>query len=99
MMKSSDSFNEAIAAQDKDLEELHNVVKRLGHTSVLISNELDDQNKLLNDLEHQVDKETNLIKKVDNKVKKMLKSKDKLWCYVIALTAVFLILVLAIIFL
>lgn len=98
-MKSSDSFNEAIAAQDKELEELHKTVKRIGQTSVLISNELDDQNKLLNDLEYHVDKETTLIKKVDNKVKKMLNTKDRLWCYVIALTVVFIILVVAIVFL
>lgn len=93
------SIDKEIKNQDKDLEELHKVVKRLGHQSIVISNELDDQNKLLNNLSDDVDKETNRIKQSDNKVKKMLNSKDKLLCYVSALTVVFIILLVMIIFL
>ena len=99
MLKSSDSFDDAIRVQDLELGTLHNTVKRIGQTSIAINNELESQNNLLDNLSIDVDHETNQINRLDNKVVRMLKTKNKEWCYIAGLTIVFIGLLLAFIYL
>jgi|Transcript_45894 hypothetical protein len=72
--------------QDEALTALSDSVKRLGDTAQTINVELQDQQRMLEELEEDIDKETENLNFVMKKVGRLLKTSDhKQLCVIIAL--------------
>jgi len=61
-----------IKQQDKDLEELSKVVKRLGVIGMTIDNELSAQNQTLSNIEKDVNSASSTLSKLKLKIKKLI---------------------------
>ncbi len=65
-----------IAQQDDTLTELARVTDRLGQTAVVINTELQDQQRLLNELDQDIDRQQEKMNYVMGKMSKLLKTSD-----------------------
>eukprot|EP01035_Chromulina_nebulosa_P005469 gene5469-7421_t len=94
------SMKKQIARQDENLDALADSVSRLGALSLTISNEITSQNKMISDLDADVEtaeaKTTNLIDKTKDIIKKTGGAKE--WCIILVLFAVLLLLVFLVIY-
>ena len=94
------SFKKKIARQDKSLDALADSVSRLGAMSLTISNEISSQNKMISDLDADVEtaeaKTSNLIDKTKDIIKKTGGFKE--WCIILVLFAVLLLLLFLVIY-
>lgn len=61
-----------IKQQDKDLEELSKVVKRLGVIGMTIDNELSAQNQTFSNIEKDVNSASSTLSKLKLKIKKLI---------------------------
>lgn len=94
----NNDIKDAISKQDIELIKLHKSVKNLGDIAININNELDNQNNLLTLVDIEVDKETNNLSNVQNRVKYILNTKDNKLKYIIILTIIVIILIVIIVF-
>lgn len=79
-----------IEQQDQELTELSKVAQRLGDTARTINVELHDQQKMLDELDEDIDRETEKLNFVMKKMGRLLKTSDhKQLCVIIALFALF----------
>ena len=94
------SMKKQIARQDENLDALADSVSRLGALSLTISNEITSQNKMISDLDADVEtaeaKTTSLIDKTKDIIKKTGGAKE--WCIILVLFAVLLLLVFLVIY-
>jgi hypothetical protein len=94
------SFKKKIARQDESLDALADSVNRLGAMSLTISNEITSQNKMISDLDADVEtadaKASNLIDKTKDIIKKTGGFKE--WCVILVLFAVLLLLLFLVIY-
>ena len=65
-----------IAQQDETLNELARVTDRLGQTAVVINTELQDQQRLLHELDQDIDRQQEKMNYVMGKMAKLLKTSD-----------------------
>ena len=65
-----------IAQQDDTLNELARVTDRLGQTAVVINTELQDQQRLLHELDQDIDRQQEKMNYVMGKMAKLLKTSD-----------------------
>jgi len=81
---------EIIRKQDGELDELGHVVGVLGEMSTSIHTELEQQSRILDDLETGVDKTSGRLSSVIKRVNKLLEStSDRVqWCLIIVLTLI-----------
>merc|ERR1711979_146415 len=85
-----------IRQQDEALSALSDSVKRLGDTATTINVELKEQQQMLEELDEDIDKETEKLNFVMKKVGRLLQTSDtKQLCVIIAL----FVLLLALLFL
>jgi len=83
-----------IAQQDEELTQLSKVAQRLGDTARTINVELQDQQKMLEELDEDIDRETEKLNFVMKKMGRLLKTSDhKQLCVIIALFILALVLV------
>jgi len=61
-----------IKKQDQDIDELYDTVKTVKHVGVAIGDEIDDQNKILEEMKTEVDSTSNSIKAVTQRIEKLL---------------------------
>eukprot|EP00904_Undaria_pinnatifida_P006615 jgi/Undpi1/3083/HiC_scaffold_15.g06457.m1 len=66
-----------LARQDQDLEELGTHVERVGETAVIINEELRSQNRLLSNLDDDLDEATERMNFVMGRLGKLLKTKSE----------------------
>jgi len=85
--------------QDEDLEELGFAVDRVQDMAVGINSELKTQNRMLNDLDQDLDEATEKMNFVMGKLAKLLKTKDtcQIWT-ILALTLILIILIFLLIY-
>lgn len=82
-----------IAQQDEELTQLSKVAQRLGDTARTINVELQDQQKMLQELDEDIDRETEKLNFVMKKMGRLLKTSDsKQLCVIIALFILFMVL-------
>ena len=86
--------------QDENLDVLHDSVHRLGEISVEISNELDEQNKMLEELGDDIDRSQGAMDNIARKTKELveLSGGPGYCCMITALSAIAFILFLLIIY-
>jgi hypothetical protein len=82
---------EAISQQDVALDDLGNAVDRLGIMGAAINEELKDQNRLLDDLDKDLDDAGEKMNFVMAKLSTLLKTKDSCQIWTIVILAVILI--------
>eukprot|EP00437_Effrenium_voratum_P019475 CAMPEP_0181445858 /NCGR_PEP_ID=MMETSP1110-20121109/25804_1 /TAXON_ID=174948 /ORGANISM="Symbiodinium sp., Strain CCMP421" /LENGTH=237 /DNA_ID=CAMNT_0023569915 /DNA_START=55 /DNA_END=765 /DNA_ORIENTATION=+ len=76
------------AEQDQDLEMLSMSAQRLGNTAQIINVELKEQQKMLEELDEDIDREAEKLNFVMKRMGKLLKTSDsKQLCLIIGLTA------------
>ena len=94
------SMKKQIARQDENLDALADSVSRLGALSLTISNEISSQNKMISDLDADVEtaeaKTTNLIDKTKDIIKKTGGFKE--WGIILVLFAILLLLIFLVIY-
>ena len=94
------SMKKQMASQDENLDALADSVSRLGALSLTISNEISSQNKMISDLDTDVEtaeaKTTNLIDKTKDIIKKTGGFKE--WCIILVLFAILLLLIFLVIY-
>lgn len=76
MNSSKQVHQQIIAQQDETLTELARVTDRLGETAVVINSELQDQQKLLSQLDNDIDRQQEKMNYVMGKMAKLLKTSD-----------------------
>jgi len=86
---------EAISQQDEALVGLGQAVDRLGDMGQTINNELKDQNRLLNDLDRDLDDAGEKMNFVMAKLSSLLKTKDSCQIWTIVILAVILVVLVA----
>jgi len=87
-----------VQQQDNELTELSAVAQRLGNTARTINVELQDQQKMLEELDDDIDRETEKLNFVMKKIGRLLKTSDhKQLCVVIALFILMMLLVFMVI--
>jgi hypothetical protein len=74
--KSKEMHQQIIAQQDDTLNELARVTDRLGQTGVVINTELQDQQRLLHELDQDIDRQQEKMNYVMGKMAKLLKTSD-----------------------
>jgi chromosome segregation ATPase len=76
-----------IAKQDQDLTDLANATSRLGEAAIVINMELHTQERMLNDLDNEVDRQREKMNFVMRKTAQLLNTDDtKQICMVLSLT-------------
>jgi len=93
-IKSTNQMHQQIINQQDDtLAELARVTDRLGQTAVVINTELQDQQRLLNELDNDLDRQQEKMNYVMGKMSKLLKTSDtKQLVFVLALLVIAVIL-------
>lgn len=87
-----------MAQQDEHLGELSKAAERLGNTAVVINQELQEHNKLLQELDEDIDRETEKLNFVMKRIGKLMKTSDrKELCLILALSALFVFLLFLVI--
>lgn len=76
IQSSKQAQQQIIAQQDDTLTELARVTDRLGQTAVVINNELQDQQRLLSELDQDIDRQQEKMNYVMGKMSKLLKTSD-----------------------
>ena len=86
--------------QDQSLNKLHGAVSRLGDMSVAISNELDEQNEMLDELDADVDKSQQAMEMITAKTKELVKQSGgcHMFLTIVMLSLVLLILVVLVLY-
>ena len=85
--------------QDEDLTELGQGVDRLNELSMGINEELQTQNRMLNDLDRDIDEAAEKMNFVMGKLAKLLKTKDTCQiCVILALTFILIVLILLVMY-
>ena len=85
--------------QDEDLTELGQGVDRLNEMSMGINQELQTQNRMLNDLDRDIDEAAEKMNFVMGKLAKLLKTKDTCQiCVILALTFILIVLILLVMY-
>lgn len=79
---------QAIKIQDDNLDIVYNKVTNIKQMSIAMSNELDNQNSLINDVNHQVDDTHSTVKGLNTKIKKLIKQTSCSACSPGFLTAI-----------
>lgn len=74
--ESKEVQQQIIATQDETLTELARVTDRLGQTAVVINTELQDQQRLLNELGEDIDRQQEKMNYVMGKMSRLLKTSD-----------------------
>lgn len=86
--------SQIIAQQDQDLTLLSQSAQRLGETARTINTELKDQQRMLEELDEDIDKETEKLNFVMKRIGRLLKTSDnKQLCLIIGLFVLLLVLV------
>jgi len=90
--------DQIIRQQDTDLDDLSNVVGVLGQIGTSIHSELEQQSRILDDLEAGVDNTSGRLNSVMRRVNKLLEStSDRVqWCLIIVLTLILIGLVIVV---
>merc|ERR1719265_1718496 len=84
---------QVMAMRDEQLSELSKSAERLGNTAVVINQELQEHQKMLQELDEDIDKETEKLNFVMKRIGKLLKTNDrKELCLIVALSALFVVL-------
>jgi syntaxin of plants SYP6 len=87
--------SQIIAKQDEDLTELSQAATRLGEAAVAINYELKDQERMLNDLDHEVDRQREKMNFVMRKTAQLLKTNDSNQiCLILSLTGIAILLIM-----
>jgi len=87
-----------VAQQDEALTELSRSAQRLGETAKTINVELQDQQRMLEELDEDIDRETEKLNFVMKRIGRLLKTSDsKQLCVIIGLTVLLLVLLFLII--
>merc|ERR550525_74046 len=87
-----------IAQQDQDLTLLSQSAQRLNETARTINTELQDQQKMLEELDEDIDKETEKLNFVMKRVGRLLQTSDnKQLCLIIGLSILMVVLIFLII--
>ncbi|ETW02890.1 hypothetical protein H310_05357 [Aphanomyces invadans] len=85
--------------QDESLDQLHTSVSRLGHVAVEINSEIKGQNRMLEDLELDVDDTQERMNFVMSRMSRMLKTKDTCQLSgILVLTGVLIVLIFLVIY-
>ena len=85
--------------QDEDLSELGQGVDRLNQMSMGINQELQTQNRMLDDLDRDIDEAAEKMNFVMGKLAKLLKTKDTCQiCVILALTFILIVLILLVMY-
>jgi len=93
--RAKQSHRQIMARQDEDLTELARATNRLGEAAVTINHELQDQQRMLNELDREVDRQTEKLSYVTRKTAQLLQTSDTKQIYMIfVLTAICVILFL-----
>lgn len=89
-----------IRDQNSSLDSLGKSITRLGELSLTISKEIDTQNKLLSSLETDVERSQDTTNNLMNKTKELVTKAGgtKILCTIVALVAIFIVLVLMVIY-
>jgi predicted nuclease with TOPRIM domain len=69
---------EQLHKQDQNLDALHSAVSRLGEMGMTINDELDDQNRMIDELGTDMDKASNSLEMVTAKTKELVKASGQL---------------------
>eukprot|EP00434_Breviolum_minutum_P026455 symbB.v1.2.023389.t1/scaffold2138.1/size88104/1 len=86
------------AQQDEDLEMLSLSAQRLGNTAQIINVELKEQQKMLEELDEDIDKEAEKLNFVMKRMGKLLKTSDsKQLCLIIGLSCLVAVLLFLVI--
>eukprot|EP00747_Dinoflagellata_sp_TGD_P167594 gnl/TRDRNA2_/TRDRNA2_192274_c0_seq1.p1 gnl/TRDRNA2_/TRDRNA2_192274_c0~~gnl/TRDRNA2_/TRDRNA2_192274_c0_seq1.p1 ORF type:complete len:277 (+),score=74.48 gnl/TRDRNA2_/TRDRNA2_192274_c0_seq1:7-837(+) len=86
------------AQQDEQLDAIASSAQRLNYTAQVISTELQDQQRMLAELDEDIDKETEKLNFVMKRVGRLLKTSDsKQLCVIIALFLLFVVLLFLVI--
>lgn len=87
-----------IQQQDQDLTLLSQSAQRLGETARTINTELQDQQKMIEELDEDIDRETEKLNFVMKRIGRLLKTSDnKQLCLIIGLTVLLVVLVFLVI--
>ena len=81
--KTKQSHKQIMARQDQDLTDLAKATTRLGEAAVTINYELQDQQRMLNDLDREVDRTTEKMNYITRKTAQLLKTTDTRQIYMI----------------
>jgi len=93
--RAQQSHRQIIARQDQDLTDLARATSRLGEAAVTINHELQDQQRMLNELDREVDRQTEKMSYVTRKTAQLLQTSDTKQIYMIfCLTALCVVLFL-----
>eukprot|EP00931_Biecheleriopsis_adriatica_P090301 TRINITY_DN64307_c0_g1_i1.p1 TRINITY_DN64307_c0_g1~~TRINITY_DN64307_c0_g1_i1.p1 ORF type:complete len:260 (-),score=76.74 TRINITY_DN64307_c0_g1_i1:53-727(-) len=87
-----------VAQQDEDLSALSASAQRLGNTAQIINTELKEQQKMLEELDEDIDKETEKLNFVMKRMGRLLKTSDnKQLCLIIGLSLLMVFLIFLVI--
>ena len=81
--RTKQTHRQIMARQDEDLTELARATSRLGEAAVTINHELQDQQRMLNDLDREVDRQTEKMNYVTRKTAQLLQTSDTKQIYMI----------------
>ena len=86
--------------QDQSLSKLHGAVSRLGDMSIAISNELDEQNEMLDELDADVDRSQQAMEMITAKTKELVKQSGgcHMFLTIVMLSLVLVILVVLVLY-
>eukprot|EP00002_Diphylleia_rotans_P012307 TRINITY_DN2408_c0_g1_i3.p1 TRINITY_DN2408_c0_g1~~TRINITY_DN2408_c0_g1_i3.p1 ORF type:complete len:241 (+),score=68.60 TRINITY_DN2408_c0_g1_i3:60-782(+) len=84
--------------QDVQLDELGRAVGRLGDMSITINKELTEQEQIIQELDHEVDRTQGMLSQGIQKVNKLLKDSDSSHLCIIAVLFVILVVLVVLIF-
>jgi predicted nuclease with TOPRIM domain len=86
--------------QDQNLDALHSAVSRLGEMGMTINDELDDQNRMIDELGTDMDKAGNNLEMITAKTKELVKASGgcKMFCALVWLTMILLFLIVLVIY-
>ena len=79
--------------QDKQLEEIEGIVKAINYENQNFGDEATLQNRMLVNLDRDIDKTTDKMVKVDNKLKRLIASSNH-WCIWVIIIIEFIILII-----
>ena len=88
-----------LAQQDLQLDDLHGSVRRLGDMSLTISNELDLQNQMLDDLDDDLTAGQQAMDAVNKKTKELVEAAGgpQYFCVIVALCCILFVLFMLVI--
>mmetsp|Transcript_13452 Transcript_13452/g.17718 ORF Transcript_13452/g.17718 Transcript_13452/m.17718 type:complete len:128 (-) Transcript_13452:243-626(-) len=94
------SQQKSMRRQDEHLDELGTAVDRLGHLSLKIGEEIEDQNRILTELDTDLDNTVDKLDMITRKTKELVKKSGgpKWFLAIIVLSAIFLVLLMLVLY-